>query len=328
MLKANDIKTKPAKDFLFNQLPLLGLLILTLVFYLLTGGKLCSLTNLKSIFQQSYLFIIGCLGVVFLMAQGAVDLSTGSLIGLCSILGAYTCNATGVLPGLAVCLVTGAAVGCLNGVIYSESRIPVFIQGLSVNFLIKGLLYRLTNGQMTISIDHAVKQQFDSLWIILVSLIACAVLTLYLYNYTIFGKQSKAIGAGQTAARQSGVNVRWIKRFAFIFSGLYVGIVAFFTLVKTGGGGPTVGTSFEFNILIAMTLGGMPIKGGAKANIRACFLGAILMAVYTNGMVLLNVDPRIQEIVKGMVFIAVMTMTGRAPLVKARKRGGFKIRES
>lgn len=309
VLKTKGTKVQAIKKITISLLPVLGLLILLLVFYALTDGNLFSLFNLKAIFQQCYLFIIGCLGVVFLMAQGALDLSTGSLIGLCSILAAYSCNRFGIFTSFLACLATGTIVGILNGIIYSESQIPVFIQGLSVNFLIKGLLYRLTGGQMTISINHAIKQKFDSIGMIMASLIVFALITFYLYQFTILGKHSRAIGAGQLAAQQSGVNVRWIKRFAFIFSGTAAGLVAFFTLVKTGGGGPTVGTSFEFNILIAMTLGGMPIKGGAKAKVRACFLGAAMMAVYTNGMVLLNVDSRIQEIVKGVVFIIIMMLT-------------------
>lgn len=320
MLKTKRVNMQTAKVFVQNLLPVLGLLVIFLIFYVLTDGRIFTAFNLKSIFQQCYLFILGCLGVVFLMAQGALDLSTGSLIGLCSILAAYTSNSVGIFAGFIVCILTGVVIGCFNGFIYSESGIPVFIQGLSINFLIKGFLYRLTNGQMTISIEHSIKQKFDSVWIILVVLFVCAAITFYLYNYTILGKHSKAVGAGATAAQQSGVNVRWIKRFAFIFSGLAAGLVAFFTLVKTGGGGPTVGTSFEFNILIAMTLGGMPIKGGAKAKVRACFLGAALMAVYTNGMVLLGVDSRMQEIGKGIIFIVIMMFTSKFQFRKAVKK--------
>lgn len=294
-----------------DLLPLVGLIAVIVLFGILTKGKIFNSFNIQTIYNQSFLYILGGLGCSFLFAQGAIDLSMGSVIALCSILGSFTANQYGIVPCIIVCLVVGTLCGTITGYIYSHTDIAVFILGLSICFLIKGTLYQITNGQASIAIPYADKKMFTPNWISLVVLVVFTLIIYYLFEYHTLGKHSKAIGAGISAASQSGVDVTRVKWLGFIISGITCGLVAFFTMVKTGSGGPATGSNFEFNVMIAMILGGMPSDGGARAKIQSCFIGAILIAFYSNGMVLLGADPRVQEILKGVVFIVVIVGTYR-----------------
>ena len=314
-------KTFKRNALIAEWLPFVSMILVVGLFGVLTHGDIFSKFNLKTIWNQCYLFIIGGLGMVFLFAQGAVDLSAGSVIALASIYGAMAANSGGVIPCLIVCLLIGTACGAITGGLYAKTDIPIFILGLSVSFLIRGVLYRITDGAAVISIPVAMKQSFNPLWISIAVVIFLFIVVLYFFDYNTLGKHSRAIGAGPVAAEQSGVNVPMVKWTAFAISGLFAGIAAFMMVMKTGSGGPAAGTSFEFNVMIAMILGGMPSEGGAKSKIKACFIGAVLISFYTNGMVMLNIDSRVAEIIKGVVFILVVVLTKRMQAATSSAKG-------
>ncbi|MBR1780358.1 MAG: ABC transporter permease [Oscillospiraceae bacterium] len=318
--KALNAKKYQKSALISDLLPLGGLIAVVILFGILTKGKIFSSFSLQTIYNQSFLYILGGLGCAFLFAQGAIDLSMGAVIALCSILGAFAANQYGIIACILVCLIVGTICGTITGFIYSHTNIAVFILGLSVCFLIKGTLYQITNGQASISIPYADKKMFTPIWISAVVMVVFALIIYYLFEYHTMGKHSKAIGAGIAAAAQSGVDVTKIKWLGFVISGFTCGMVAFFTMVKTGSGGPATGSNFEFNVMIAMILGGMPSEGGARAKIKSCFIGAILIAFYSNGMVLLGADSRVQEILKGVVFIVVIVGTYRMQMQAEGKK--------
>jgi ribose transport system permease protein len=214
-------------------MPLFGLIAIIIIFSFLTGGKLLSARNLSSLFNQCFLLMIACIGSIFIFSQGGIDMSITSAISLCSICAAYTIR-YGIVLSIFASLAAGLAVGLLNGLIYSRSNIPVFIQTLSVNLLLDGLLYSLTNQNVYIAIPRAIQKTYNATWIKLLVLALFALLTLYLYRYTVFGKYSRAIGAGKTATEQSGVNVKRFKLLAFIYTGFAASIFAVCVMVKSG----------------------------------------------------------------------------------------------
>lgn len=122
------------KNLLYTDFPILGLILVIIFFYVQTDGKIFSSFNLKSISQQMYLFILGGLGCTFLFAQGALDLSMAAAVGFAAIIGVRTMLATNVVMGVIVTLLCGCLVGAVNGILYAKVGIPVFIQGLAMNF--------------------------------------------------------------------------------------------------------------------------------------------------------------------------------------------------
>lgn len=284
-----------------------GLIVMTVLFGVLSDGQMFTAYNLTSIFNQSLLIMIGGLGAIFLFAQGAVDLSMGSTIGLSCILGAYVSQVNPVLC-FPVAIITALVISAVNGLLYAYSGISVFVMGLSMSFLIRGTLLPLSRNQSSIKMGMNTTV-WDTMPIKAGCLLVCFLAVMYIFNYTAFGKECRAVGAGAEAAVQSGVNVPRTKILAFLINGFFVGIVCCMNMIRTGAAGMNSGLSFEFNVMIALILGGMPVEGGAGAKIRSVFFGALLVTVMTVGMVLCGADSRMQEVAKGVLFIVVVVGT-------------------
>ncbi len=300
-------KGRKIKNFLCTDFPVLGLLAIIIMFYITTDGKIFSKFNLKSISQQMYLFILGGLGSVFLFAQGGIDLSMAAAIGAAGIIGAQVMQVNPWL-GVVVTVLVGTTIGVVNGLIYAKIGIPVFIQGLGMNFLLNGLLLPLSAGSATIRVPKVISnlKSIPAEIIIELAVLAIVVLT---YNYTRFGKDCRAIGAGTTSAVQSGVKVSRTKFLAFLISGFTCGVVAVMTLIRTGSASQTTGANFNFNVMMAMVLGGALLSGGNGVKARHAVIGAALLIILQNGLVLWGISARVQDIVKGVLFILMIVVT-------------------
>lgn len=300
-------KGQKIKNFLCTDFPVLGLLAIIIMFYITTDGKIFSKFNLKSISQQMYLFILGGLGSVFLFAQGGIDLSMAAAIGAAGIIGARVMQVNPWL-GVVVTVLVGTTIGVVNGLIYAKIGIPVFIQGLGMNFLLNGLLLPLSAGSATIRVPKVISnlKSIPAEIIIELAVLAIVVLT---YNYTRFGKDCRAIGAGTTSAVQSGVKVSRTKFLAFLISGFTCGVVAVMTLIRTGSASQTTGANFNFNVMMAMVLGGALLSGGNGVKARHAVIGAALLIILQNGLVLWGISARVQDIVKGVLFILMIVVT-------------------
>ncbi len=300
-------KGQKIKNFLCTDFPVLGLLAIIIMFYITTDGKIFSKFNLKSISQQMYLFILGGLGSVFLFAQGGIDLSMAAAIGAAGIIGARVMQVNPWL-GVVVTVLVGTTIGVVNGLIYAKIGIPVFIQGLGMNFLLNGLLLPLSAGSATIRVPKVISNLKSIPAEIIIELAVLAIVVL-IYNYTRFGKDCRAIGAGTTSAVQSGVKVSRTKFLAFLISGFTCGVVAVMTLIRTGSASQTTGANFNFNVMMAMVLGGALLSGGNGVKARHAVIGAALLIILQNGLVLWGISARVQDIVKGVLFILMIVVT-------------------
>lgn len=300
-------KGRKIKNFLCTDFPVLGLLAIIIMFYITTDGKIFSKFNLKSISQQMYLFILGGLGSVFLFAQGGIDLSMAAAIGAAGIIGARVMQVNPWL-GVVVTVLVGTTIGVVNGLIYAKIGIPVFIQGLGMNFLLNGLLLPLSAGSATIRVPKVISNLKSIPAEIVIELAVLAIVVL-IYNYTRFGKDCRAIGAGTTSAVQSGVKVSRTKFLAFLISGFTCGVVAVMTLIRTGSASQTTGANFNFNVMMAMVLGGALLSGGNGVKARHAVIGAALLIILQNGLVLWGISARVQDIVKGVLFILMIVVT-------------------
>ena len=129
------------------------------------------------------------------------------------------------------------------------------------------------------------------------------------YEFTVFGKQNKAVGSNIEAARQSGVRINVIKFVPFLIVGGLCGLLGFFNLVKTGTASNQTGSSFFLDVLNAVLLGGMPLSGGAGSKYRAVIIGSLTSAFLTVGMTMLGVDTFTRQLVSGFVFLVIVSLS-------------------
>ncbi|QNK41782.1 ABC transporter permease [Caproicibacter fermentans] len=287
-----------------NYFSLIGLLIVAVVFEILTEGNLLQPRNLMNIFNNFFSIGLGAMGVVFLMSLGELDLSVGAIAGLSAALAAYAAQISLVLI-LPVAILTGIAIGLLNGVMIARLRVESFIGTLAMSFVARGITTWLLNGSVGIPISLRVFDQNSVKIFVFVALLAVLFL---LFEFSPYGKQCRSVGASVDAARQSGVKVEKVRTMAFMISGLMCGLVGFFSLVRTCTASSKTGNAFEFDVLLAVLFGGMPLTGGWPVKFRAAILGSIAMSVMKNGMSLMGIDGLTQQIVEGVILIAIVVI--------------------
>ena len=293
------------KNIIRNNFSFIGLLLVAIVFEILTQGKLFSTRNYMNIFNNFFSISLGAVGVMFLMSLGELDLSVGAILGFSAAMGAFSANISLAII-LPVCIATGLVIGLLNGVLISKLKVESFIGTLAISFIFRGMTTWLLNGSVGVPVAMRV---FDKNIVKIILFLVVMVVFYVLFEYTVFGKQCRAVGASEDAARQSGVKVEKIRIIAFAISGFSCGLAGFFSLVRTCTASSKTGNAFEFDVLLAVLFGGMPLSGGWAVKFRAAVVGSIAMAIMYNGMSLMGIDGLTQQIVQGVILIVVVVIS-------------------
>lgn len=286
--------------------PLIGLVAMLVVFSILTQGRIMGTKNLLLILNQAYVLLIAATGVFFIMTIGGLDFSQGSIVGVVGIVIATLAHYNLVLA--VICgILAGGAIGFFNGAMNVFLKIPSFIVTICTMFLFRGVCKYLTT-DAPVSAPLSI-MEYDNLWVKLPATLVVLAAGYILYRHTALGIKIKAIGAGEIGARYSGIKVEKTKLLIFTAAGCLTGLAAFISLLKVGSITATGGNLIETNILIALVLGGMPINGGAKAHFSTVVIGCLLYAVMNNGLVMLKLEPSVQQLIQGLIFLIVVAVT-------------------
>jgi len=289
-----------SKNRVKQLIPYLGLIAILLIFTIITSGRIIRIQNLKLIFNQAIVLMIGCIGVTFVITQGSLDFSQGSMLGFVAAMSAIAA-AKSPLLALPIALLTGLIMGAVNGSLFSFLKIPSFIVTLCMLFILRGLILIITkSGPLPIPFSM---YNLDSYTLKIPVLLVIIIIAVYVFNYTRFGKYGRAIGSGETAAKHSGVPVAKMKLYAFMIAGVLCGICGFLNLIRTGAADSKTGLLFEIDILTALVVGGMPLTGGSNSKIHSAIIGALILSILTNGMILIGVKAELQQAVKGIIFL-------------------------
>ncbi len=293
-IKINARRIKPI-------IPFIGLILVIAIFSIITKGKLLSIGNIKVIFNQAFFLIIAGIGVTFVISQGSLDFSQGSLLGfsgtMAAIFAAYSHSLS-----LPAALIAGIIIGLINGILLSIFKIPSFIATICMLFILRGLTVYYNNwGSIPIPFEM---YWIDNFKIKLIVLIVVIILSYYVFNYTKIGKYCRAIGSGEIAAKYSGIPIVKMKILAFVIAGFLCGLCGFLNVIRTGASSSSSGLLFEVEVLAALVIGGMPLTGGSSAKIYSPILGGLILAILGNGLIISGVDVSIQQAIKGIIFLA------------------------
>jgi ribose transport system permease protein len=289
----------------------LGFLIL--IFSIL-NKNFFSLTNLGAISRQSAMVAVIAFGMTFVITAGQIDLSVGSVLGLSSMMSTLSLIwGFGLFGASVVGILTGVTLGFINGLITAKARIPAFLVTLGMLEVARGISLTLT-GTQTVVIYN---KKFTAIWgagnifkILPVSLlwvILFFVICIILYNYTIFGNHVKATGGNTLAARFSGINTDSVVIRVFMISGFLSGIAGLLMAARLGAGRPEVGSGMELDAIAAVILGGTDLYGG-RGSVINTLIGAIIMGVIANGLIILGFGASIQMIIKGVIIVGAVSL--------------------
>jgi ribose/xylose/arabinose/galactoside ABC-type transport system permease subunit len=206
----------------------------------------------------------------------------------------------GLIPGVLMGLAVGLAAGTFNGAVFTYLRIPSFIVTLGMLTIARGLTILYSKGAVILVEGPAAEiGSFPNIiYIVLVVFVFCFVL----YNFTTFGRYVQGIGGDERVAVLTGIPVRRIKLLMFMLAGTMAGLGGVVLASRIGAATPTAGMAFELDAIAAVVVGGTPLTGGI-GNIYNTVLGALIISMLGNGLVIMGVSSEMQMVIKGLVLI-------------------------
>lgn len=294
------------------EAPALVFLAVLLVVFSLSSDKFLSGSNFESILTSVAVLGTIALAVNQVILTGEIDISTGSMMGLCAVAAGAVATSTG---GLILPLLSGVAVGALagavNGLLVTAGRIPSIIVTLGMLYALRGVILLVTGGTWITGIpDEARVLGTGSVLGISVPVLVLLVLFVVMEavsRHSTWGRNVFAVGGNRRAARFAGLPIERTRFLAFVLVGAFVGIASMIYLGRAGSVQTNTGTGLELQVVAAVVIGGTSIAGG-RGSTLAALTGAVIIGVILNGLILLGVPGIWQQGVLGaLILLAVAT---------------------
>jgi ribose transport system permease protein len=284
----------------------------------LTGeGRFLTWQNISIVAQQAAVNAVLAAGMTFVILTGGIDLSVGSILAASAMIGLIVSIGYGDLGAVAA-LATGLLIGLGNGTLIALLRLPPFIVTLGSLTAVRGLA-RLFGNDTTVfnpSLPFAfigngsltlIPGLISVPWLVVIAFLVIVGSWLILRR-TVLGVHIYAVGGNESAARLSGIKVWAVLLFVYGASGLLAGLGGVMQAARLyAANGSQLGQSYELDAIAAVILGGTSFVGGI-GSIWGTLVGALIIAVLSNGLILLGVSDVWQYIVKGAVIIGAVAL--------------------
>ena len=314
-------------------------LILVFAFFAVAAPNFLTGANMLIISKHVALNALLAIGMTFVIVSGGIDLSVGSIVGLCAMVAGWL-----VLYGidlqigwslqfntLEICLVVavvGVLIGLINGLLITKLNVAPFIATLGILYVARGAALLFSDGRTFPNLAGNPEYGADtfrligsgsllgfplSVWIMVVVALAAA----YLATRTPLGRHIYAVGGNERGAALSGVNVDRIKLFVYMFSGFCAALVGLIIASQLQASHPATGETFELNAIAAAVLGGTSMSGG-RGRIGGTIVGAFVIGILADGLIMMGVSSFWQTVIKGLVIIAAVVVDQVQQKLQAR----------
>lgn len=305
-----------------------GWVVIYIAFGLISSAVFTTVNVLNLLRSMSKYLIIG-VGQSFLLISGNIDLSTGSVVAVSTMVTA-TLMTKGVHPVLAclIALVACLGFGLINGVLVGEFKIPPFIATLGTMFAGRGVAYLVNNNHNTDAIQSGIGGRADTFqsvfyygktlgiynpfWVAL----ALFLIFFFVLQKTRAGRHLYAVGSNENAAKLSGVNVLKTTIFAYLVSAFCAFVVGLILCAQAGMGSMEAGNSYEMYSVAASVIGGVSPLGGSGL-LLGTFAGAGVWQTLENGLGIIGAQVGIQRIVVGIIVVIALLAD---VLIRRRKK--------
>jgi ribose transport system permease protein len=295
-----------------QQLLAAASLIVIVAFFSFASSHFFTANNLVSILTAATVTGILALGTTFVIITGGIDLSIGTGMVLCGVMAGVFLTYWGwpLWAGVAATILFGGIIGLVNGVNVSVLGIPPFIATLGMMLIAAGLSLVISGTKPIYFNDTPEFQQIMNLSIIpglrfplgVAIFIVMIVVAAVLLSKTIVGRYAFSIGSNEAATALSGINVRRWKIVIYTMAGLFVGLAGVLSASRLSSAQPTGGLGLELEAIAAVVIGGTSLQGG-KGSIVGTVIGALIMAVLTNGLRITSVPQEWQSVAVGIVIL-------------------------
>ncbi|MCB0052656.1 MAG: ABC transporter permease [Caldilineaceae bacterium] len=300
---------------------LLFLIIISTIIWLISP-RFLEVGNLAVVTRQTSFIALVSLGQMLCLIAGVIDLSVGTTAGFAGICAALLMHNTTMNPYLAMAcgLLVGATVGLVNGLLVTRVKLNPFITTLSMSFIISGLILVVTGGwaipNLPESIQWLGKDSVGSVPVPTIVTLIVAVILAFVLNRTFIGRHIYAIGGNKDAALIVGIQVNRLTTLVYILSGTLSALAGVLMLARLASGQPTVGDTWLLPSFAAPILGGAALNGGA-GSVLGTLVGALLMTVIQNAIVMTGMTVYWENVVIGLVLVAAIVLDR----VRTAKRG-------
>lgn len=297
-------------------------LAILVIFFAVKSPSFLTPNSIIAIMKHVALFGILGVGMTYVIITGGIDLSVGSVVGLVGMIagglivdglkvGGYTVYFN--VPAIVVIsLILGALVGLVNGVIITKFDVAPFIATLGMMNVARGLAMLRTNGATFSNIaghealgNTGFKLLGSSIGKVPVVVYVFALLIIIatvVLKYTSFGWHVFSVGGNPRASLLSGIKVKKVTTMVYMFSGVCAAIVGLITTSQLTAANPSSGDGWEMNAISAVVLGGTSMTGGV-GSIGGTVIGAFVIGVINDGMIMIGVSEFWQKVIKGIIIV-------------------------
>jgi len=293
------------------------------VVFSLTADNFMSAGNLLIMAKHVTIVAILSIGMTLVILTGGIDLSVGSIFGISGMAAGYLLL-EGVRIGhyvvffdtfgvAAIACVLGALIGAVNGYLITALNVAPFIATLGMLYVVRGAALLVNNGGTYADLsgnpalgntgfefigNGTVLGLSTPVWIMLV----LGAITIFIARKTPLGRRIYAIGGNEQAARFSGIRTHRVKLFVYTFSGFCAALVGLVITAQLQTAHPLTGETYELNAIAAVVLGGTALMGG-RGTVFGSVVGACVISILGDGMVMCGISDFWQMVIKGLVII-------------------------
>ncbi len=289
-----------------SQLTAAGGLIVVFVALCFASPYFLTSNNLFNIGVQVSVVAIIAVGQTLVILTAGIDLSVGSVAGLGGILGTMAIAKAGfpIVPGIIIAVLVGAVIGLVNGLLVTVAKLPPFIATLGMLGVARGLTFIVGGENAVYGLPDSFRNfgsgQIGPIPLPLVYLAVIAGAGYVILSRTKLGRYAYAIGSNKEAARLSGISLNRYLISVYVICAALAGFGGMIAASLVQSGQPNYGVGLELNVIAACVIGGASLFGGV-GTIGGTMIGAFLMAVITNGAVLLNITQYYQQVIIGVI---------------------------
>jgi erythritol transport system permease protein len=314
-------------------------LLLVLAFFSYAAPNFVSTANAVIVAKHVALNALLAIGMTFVIITGGIDLSVGSIVGLCAMVAGWLMlNGVDLGVGYTVWFNTveivgivalvGVFVGVINGVLITRLGVAPFIATLGTLYIARGAALLSSGGRTfpnltgnpafgTTTFPFIGSGTILGLPMVIWILILVGLLAHYISRRTTLGRHIYAVGGNERGAALSGVKVNRIKMFVYMFSGFCAALVGLVVASQLQASHPATGETFELNAIAAAVLGGTSMAGG-RGRIGGTIVGAFVIGILADGLIMMGVSSFWQTVIKGLVIIAAVVIDQAQSKLQAR----------